>query len=477
MPVVASNRIGTEKGEKYTMTFYGSSFIASHDRRESGRSGSRQRDGADRRPSIWTRCAATGSRGACSAIGGPICTIPCCRSMDAAEVTLPQDLVFVDLETTGGNAAYHRITEIGIVRVQNGELVEEWSSLVNPECPIPAYIERFTGISNEMVAGAPRFADIAAARAARSCAARYSWRTTRASIIRSCAPSFARLGMAFLRQGAVHRQTVAALVSRARAPQSGCGDGAPRARRAAPGIARSAMRGAAAISGSSCAARCPQPRSPPRRRPCSARTSCPRTCRADLADELPEGPGVYRFFGADDVLLYVGRSNSLRTRVLRPLRRRARRGSSDRQLGATGAARRLGGDRRRTRRDAARGGVDQDAAAALQPARQEQQRRHAVTVRHRRGRRRAASSAVGHRCAGASQISTQCFGVFHSEQGCAQGADRHRPRAAAVPQGLGARGERGFVLRPPGRKVQGRLRRQGTARSCTTCGCSWPCRR
>src|ERR1700692_3360047 len=76
---------------------------------------------------------------------------------------LPQDLVFVDLETTGGNAAYDRITEVGIVRVTNGGLVEEWSSLVNPERPIPAYIEAFTGISNEMVADAPRFGEIAAA--------------------------------------------------------------------------------------------------------------------------------------------------------------------------------------------------------------------------------------------------------------------------------------------------------------------------
>src|SRR5208282_4587061 len=67
----------------------------------------------------------------------------------------------VDLETTGGSAAYDRITEVGLVRVKNGELVEEWSSLVNPECPIPAYIEAFTGISNQMVADAPRFAEIA----------------------------------------------------------------------------------------------------------------------------------------------------------------------------------------------------------------------------------------------------------------------------------------------------------------------------
>jgi DNA polymerase-3 subunit epsilon len=37
---------------------------------------------------------------------------------------------------------------------------------------------------------------------------------------------------------------------------------------------------------------------------------------AGLADELPEGPGVYRLFGEDDVLLYIGRGHSLRTRIL-----------------------------------------------------------------------------------------------------------------------------------------------------------------
>ena len=74
--------------------------------------------------------------------------------MAAAETeNLPQDLAFVDLETTGGNAAHHRITEVAVVRVHNGEFADEWSSLVNPECPIPAYIAQFTGISDDMVAG------------------------------------------------------------------------------------------------------------------------------------------------------------------------------------------------------------------------------------------------------------------------------------------------------------------------------------
>ena len=67
--------------------------------------------------------------------------------------------------------------------------------------------------------------------------------------------------------------------------------------------------------GSSCAARWTNRGSLRRCRRCSARISCPHTCRQGLADDLPEGPGVYRFFGADDALLYVGKSHSLRARV------------------------------------------------------------------------------------------------------------------------------------------------------------------
>src|ERR1700744_6417676 len=102
-------------------------------------------------------CAVTGRPGGYCAVAVAIFTTPCCRSMAAAD-----SLVFVDLETTGGNPAFHRITEIGIVRVVGGEVVEEWSSLVNPQCEIPAYIQAFTNISNEMVADAPAFPDIAA---------------------------------------------------------------------------------------------------------------------------------------------------------------------------------------------------------------------------------------------------------------------------------------------------------------------------
>lgn len=73
-----------------------------------------------------------------------------------------QDYVVVDLETTGGDTGTNRITEIGAVRVRGGVVLDEWSTLVNPERRIPSFVAKLTGISDEMVATAPRFCEIAA---------------------------------------------------------------------------------------------------------------------------------------------------------------------------------------------------------------------------------------------------------------------------------------------------------------------------
>ncbi|MGE5615630.1 MAG: PolC-type DNA polymerase III, partial [Bacillota bacterium] len=69
-------------------------------------------------------------------------------------------VAFVDLETTGALPTGDRITEIGIVRVVDGVLAEEWSTLVNPQCPIPEEIRMLTGISNAMVRDKPTFPEL-----------------------------------------------------------------------------------------------------------------------------------------------------------------------------------------------------------------------------------------------------------------------------------------------------------------------------
>lgn len=67
----------------------------------------------------------------------------------------------IDVETTGGRAERERITEIAIVLHDGERVTGQFSTLLNPEKAIPWEITRLTGITNEMVADAPRFFEVA----------------------------------------------------------------------------------------------------------------------------------------------------------------------------------------------------------------------------------------------------------------------------------------------------------------------------
>jgi DNA polymerase III subunit epsilon len=74
----------------------------------------------------------------------------------------------VDVETTGGRPGHgDRITEIAIVRVQGGQILDVFETLVNPECPIPPIISQITRITSDMVRHKPVFGAIANDVAAR----------------------------------------------------------------------------------------------------------------------------------------------------------------------------------------------------------------------------------------------------------------------------------------------------------------------
>lgn len=109
----------------------------------------------------------------------------------------------VDVETTGSTPRQGgRMTEIAIVEVQSGGIVDEFSTLLDPGRPIPPWIQRLTGIDDEMVADAPDFSEVAdlvrdrlEGRVFVAHNASYDWRFVEAELrrARSLVPLGARL--------------------------------------------------------------------------------------------------------------------------------------------------------------------------------------------------------------------------------------------------------------------------------------------
>jgi DNA polymerase-3 subunit epsilon len=67
----------------------------------------------------------------------------------------------VDIETTGGHASANGITEVAINIHDGNEIVESYTTLINPKQPIPVYITALTGIDDNMLLDAPTFDDVA----------------------------------------------------------------------------------------------------------------------------------------------------------------------------------------------------------------------------------------------------------------------------------------------------------------------------
>lgn len=83
------------------------------------------------------------------------------RTMNASELALADaPYVVFDLETTGASAKEGGVTEFGAVKVYKGEVVEEFSTLVNPEALISPFVVRLTGITDKMVADAPTIDEV-----------------------------------------------------------------------------------------------------------------------------------------------------------------------------------------------------------------------------------------------------------------------------------------------------------------------------
>ena len=235
---------------------------------------------------------------------------------------LAPSVAFVDVETTGTTPRDARITEIAIVRVLEGELVEEWCSLVNPECSIPEEIRALTGITNEMVRGAPTFAEIRREVAERlegalfvAHNARFDYGFLKSEFLRLEMPFTAdvlctvRLSRRLFPEAVGHG--LDAVVARHGLESAFRGDGTARAgRHSALGDARALWHFVQCLYRS-----CSEEEIEAAVKRLLKIPSLPPQLPPDALENLPDTPGVYRFYGVNDLPLYVGKSINLRERV------------------------------------------------------------------------------------------------------------------------------------------------------------------
>lgn len=219
----------------------------------------------------------------------------------------------VDLETTGTAATADRITEIGIVQIENGVIVEEWSSLVNPEVAIPPEIQALTGITDAMVQDAPTFEELADEVHKRI--------GDHLFIAHNARFDYAFVKNAFRRVGIAYTADVLCTVRLSRKLYPGYASHSLDAliqrhglhdeqRHRALGDARLAWRFIEtalrehdhADVGAAIKALLKMPSLPPQ-------------LDGDALANLPEGPGVYLFYGVNDLPIYIGKSVNLRDRV------------------------------------------------------------------------------------------------------------------------------------------------------------------
>ena len=223
-------------------------------------------------------------------------------------------VVFLDVETTGSQPAFDRVIEIGMVAAHAGELEYQWSVLVNPGVSIPPFIEHFTGITNEMLRGAPAFADVAEELALRL--------EGRLFVAHNARFDYSFVRGEFRRIGREFSSRVACTLKLSRLldptlPQHNL-DALIRHHRLVCEARHRALPDAAALW--HYWERLRQTRSLDELDSAlgeiTRQTATPPQLPPDIVSDLPESHGVYRFYGEGDALLYVGKANNVRERVL-----------------------------------------------------------------------------------------------------------------------------------------------------------------
>ncbi len=223
----------------------------------------------------------------------------------------------VDLETTGADPQFARVIEVGIVLIDDGVIVDRWASLVDPERPISARVQEVTGITDDMVKGAPSFVQLLGEISERcrdrvfaAHNARFDHGFLRAEFARAGkvfdAPALCTVKLSRRLEPAAQAHNLNAVIERYGLVCS---------------VRHRALPDAQAVADFLLAA-------------CHSHgidrmqieidrqlktISLPPQLPTSLREELPEGAGAFRYLDAEGCVLHIGRANRVRAAVLAQL--------------------------------------------------------------------------------------------------------------------------------------------------------------
>lgn len=236
------------------------------------------------------------------------------ESADNLSDGFPPHMVLLDCETTGLKPTIHRIIEIALLVVEQGKIVRQWHTLIDPDTHIPLEIQRLTGITPDQLIPAPAFATIAGElldllqnRVVVGHNARFdygflknefnragiSYSTTplcSVKISRKLFPQYKRHGLS-----EIIRRFNFTISNRHRAPDDTLM------------IWKFFLQISQQFDSEKISQTCNQ---------LLQRPSLPMHLDPAEINKLPNTPGVYYFYDSHDKLLYIGKSVTIRTRVL-----------------------------------------------------------------------------------------------------------------------------------------------------------------
>lgn len=224
-----------------------------------------------------------------------------------------EKLAFVDVETTGSDPLRDRVMEIGILRVEDNEIVTKINTLVNPQTSVPPFIQSMTGINSEHLSRAPLFDEVMAdvLESLDDCI----------FVAHNARFDYAFIKNEFLRYDVKFRAKVLCTVRLSR--------------NLYPQHTRHNLDALIERHGIQCKSRhrayddasvlwdfCEIAKKDVGETNFLAAVdeliqtpSLPAQIEKQFIDDLPDSPGVYLFYGPEDVLLYVGKSTDIHARV------------------------------------------------------------------------------------------------------------------------------------------------------------------